>query len=128
FLPKLNFSARAIYRVKIKQGQVLNYRRDHVVAAGQDHRRFTIGWLDVDKNEMKDIVVDRFDDSLHWIETISAKQATYQNGQWVFTDGTWRHRDPAKPDGLVEQPFHDYAVAIPEHPGDFLLEDKMTDD
>ncbi|MFA5974874.1 MAG: LptF/LptG family permease [Elusimicrobiota bacterium] len=128
FLPKLNFAARAIYRVHIKQGQVLNYRLDHVVAAGSDNRRFTIGWLDVEKNEMREIVVDQFTDQFEWLETIAAKQAVYRNKKWVFLDGTWRHRDATQPYGLKEEPFQERIVPIPEAPADFLLEDKMPDD
>lgn len=128
FLPKINFAARAVYRAEIKQGQVLNYRRDRIVAAGQQHRRFTIGWLDAEQNEIRDIVVDRFDDRLEWLETISAKRAAYRDGQWVFFEGTWRRRDPAQPGGYRQEPFREQAVSIPENPKDFLLEDKLTDD
>ena len=70
FLPRLNFQSRKIYRVNIKQRDVLEYRKDNIVVAGRDHRRFTIGWLDVANQQMKDVVVDRFGDDLEWIETI----------------------------------------------------------
>ncbi len=128
FLPRLNFQSRKIYRVQIKGRDVLEYRKDNVVAAGRDHRRFTIGWLDAENNQMKDVVVDRFGDDLNWIETTSAKLALYQDGRWLFKDGTWRHHDPLAPNGVREEPFAEKWMDIPEKPTDFAVEDKEVDD
>jgi lipopolysaccharide export system permease protein len=128
FLPKFNFIARSIYRVEIKQGQALSYRRDHVVVAGRNHRRFTIGWLDVEKGIMTDVVTDRFGDNLEWLETVSAKTAEYRGGQWYFQNGHVRRYDPAKPGSFLEEAFVEKAMDIPERPGDFIVEDKPPDD
>jgi lipopolysaccharide export system permease protein len=128
FLPKCNFEARSVYRVKIKGGLALNYRKDHVVLAGENHRRFTIGWLDAEKGEMTDVVVDRFGDDLEWLETISAKRALYQNGQWTFLNGTLRRYDPAQPGSFLSEPFATRVVDISERPGDLILEDKIPED
>ena len=127
FLPKLNFESRKIYRVHIKGRDVLEYQKDKIVAAGRGNRRFTIGWLDVPKQEMKDVVVDRFDNE-DWIETYSAKVADYQGGRWLFKDGIWRYKDVSDPRGLNEQTFSEKWVDIPEKPEEFALEDKETDD
>ncbi len=128
FLPKLNFQSRKVYRVHIKGRDILEYRKDNVVAAGRGHRRFTIGWLDVENRQMKDVVVDRFGDDLGWIETTSAKVADYQDGQWLFKDGIWRYKDPSQPSGVHEEPFAQKWLDISEKPADFALEDKETDD
>jgi len=128
FLPKLNFQSRKIYRVHIKRRDVLEYRKDNIVAAGRDHRRFTIGWLDLPGQEMKNVVVDRFGDDLGWVETYSAKEALYQSGRWLFKDGIWRYKDTADPTGFHEATYAEKTVAIPEKPADFALEDKETDD
>jgi lipopolysaccharide export system permease protein len=128
FLPKLNFESRKVYRVHIKGRDVLEYQKDNIVAAGRDHRRFTIGWLDVPNHEMKNVVVDRFGDDLDWIDTYSAKLALYQDGRWLFKDGMWRYKDAADPSGLSEQPFSEKWLDIPEKPEDFAREDKETDD
>jgi len=128
FLPKLNFQSRKIYRAHIKQRDVLEYRKDNIVAAGRDHRRFTIGWLDVPGQQMKDVVVDRFGDDLEWIETYSGRLAAYQRGHWLFKGGIWRYKDPKDPSGIHEEPFADKVVEIPEKPADFAVEDKETDD
>src|ERR1019366_6501014 len=103
--PKLNFLSTEIYRVRIKRRDVLEYRKDNIVAAGRDHRRFTIGWLDVPKQRMTDVVVDRFGDDLEWTETTSAKEALYQDGRWLFQDGIWRTRSDHEPNGVREVPF-----------------------
>jgi lipopolysaccharide export system permease protein len=128
FLPKLNFQSRKVYRVHIKGRDVLEYQKDNVVAAGRGHRRFTIGWLDAEKGEMKDVVVDRFGDDLEWIETTSAKSAEYHDGRWLFKDGIWRYKDATEPSGLKEEPFAEKWLDIPEKPAEFALEDKETDD
>ncbi len=128
FLPKLNFQSRKVYRVEIKRRDILEYRKDNIVAAGRDHRRFTIGWLDVGQQLMKDVVVDRFADNLEWAETISAKLAQYQNGRWLFKDGIYRVLDLAQENGMREEPFKEKWVDIREKPADFALEDKITDD
>lgn len=128
-IPKLNFLARTVYRVQIKKGLALNYRKDHVVAAGQNHQRFTIGWLDVDTKTMKDVVVDRFDDNLNWIETVTAKEAHFENNEWTFYDGILRKADPSQPlHPFVEEQFKTRVVAIQERPEDFAFEDKQPDD
>ena len=128
FLPRLNFQSRKIYRVNIKQRDVLEYRKDNIVVAGRDHRRFTIGWLDVANRQMKDVVVDRFGDDLEWIETISAKLAFYQGGRWLFEDGIRRLKALSEPGGVHEESFSTKIVDIPESPAEFALEDKETDD
>lgn len=129
FLPKLNFEMRKIYRVEIKKGEILSYRKDNVIAAGRNHRRFTIGWLDVENNELKDVVIDQFDDNLQWLEIIAAKQAIYQNDRWLFINGILRTRDATKPTGVREKRFQKYWVAdIKEKPRDFVVEDKIPED
>jgi lipopolysaccharide export system permease protein len=128
FLPKLNFQSRVIYRVHIKKRDLLDYQKDKIVAAGRDHRRYTIGWLDVPNHQMRDVVVDRFGDNLDWIETLSAKLAVYQGGRWLFEEGMWRHKDPQAAGGVREEAFSAKLVDIPEKPEDFALEDKEADD
>ncbi len=128
FLPKLNFESRKIYRVEIKKRDVLEYQKDNIVAAGRHRRRFTIGWLDVEKGLIKDLIVDRFDDQFAWLETHSAKTALYQNGSWLLKDGVWRSKDPLASMGIREVPFTEKTVDIPEKPSDFVMEDKETDD
>jgi len=127
-LPKLNFESRRIYRVHIKGRDLLEYQKDKIVVAGRDNRRFTIGWLDVASQQMKDVVADRFGDDMEWIETVSAKLAVYQDGRWLFKDGLWRARDPKEPGGIHEEAFAEKWLDIPEKPADFALEDKIVDD
>ncbi|HVO33878.1 MAG TPA: LptF/LptG family permease, partial [Elusimicrobiota bacterium] len=128
FLPKINFRAHTVYRVKIKQGQALNYRKDRVVAAGSRNRLYSIGWLDLDHQRMNDVVVDRFGARREWLETISAQQAVYENGHWVFHDGSLRRVDPKDPANFVEERFTDRVVDLDEKPSDFVFEDKSPDD
>lgn len=128
FLPKLNFESRKVYRVDIKKRDVLEYRKDNVVMAGRDRRRFTIGWLDVESGLLKEVIIDRFDDNYAWLETISAKTAQYENGRWRFDDGVIRLQDAERPMGLREEPFKVRYVNIPERPVDFAVEDKIVDD
>lgn len=128
FFPKVNYEARVVYRVKIKQQEIGLYRREHVVAAGRNHRRFTIGWLDVEKNQMKDVVMDVFDRNARLLQTISAKEALYQNGQWTFIKGKRIIYDPNEA-GLFEQSdFEALPVDIQESPNDFALQDKNPED
>lgn len=126
--PKSNFESRSVYRVKIKKGEALTYRRDNVVAAGRNHQRFTIGWLDAENNLMKDVVVDRFDGSMNWLEAISASEAKYENGQWKFLKGSVRRHHPDDPSLLLEEHFAERAIDIAERPSDFALENKAADD
>jgi lipopolysaccharide export system permease protein len=128
FLPAINYKARAIYRVRIKGEQLGKYRRDHVVAAGRHHRRFTIGWLDAEKSEMKDVVMDTFDVNTHLIETVSASRASYQAGQWTFYDVKQIKYDPANPGWFQETDFKEAPIAIEESPRDFALQDKEPED
>ncbi len=128
FLPKLNFEARKIYRADIKKRDVLEYRKDNLVTAGQDRRRFTIGWLDAEGGEMKEVIVDRFDDNFAWAETVSAKVANYRDGKWLFQSGVHRRQDPNGLMGVSEEPFQEKWVEIPEKPMDFAVEDKEVDD
>jgi lipopolysaccharide export system permease protein len=127
-LPKLNFESRKVYRVKIKKRDVLEYRKDNIVVAGRDRRRFTIGWLDVENQQLRDVVVDRFGEDLKWVETYSAKLASYDHGRWLFQDGVYRRKDPKAPEGFREDSFSRRWFAIPETPSDFALEDKEPDD
>lgn len=126
--PHFNFAARSIYRVKIKKGQAVSYRKDNIVAAGRNHQRFTIGWLDVAGNQMKDIVVDRFDDNLNWVQTVSAKEARFADNQWTFYNGVVRVHDPKNPELFLEENFTERVVDVKERPEDFAVEDKIPED
>ncbi len=128
FLPKINDMSRRIYRVNIKQEVIDSAVRDHIVAIGREGRRFTIGWLDVDKNEMKDIVIDRFDKSGKPIETLTAKHGRYVKNEWVFTDAVLIHYSTADEDGYRQKKFDELSLHIPERPGDFIFEDKIPED
>lgn len=128
FLPRINFSARKVYRVQIKHERALNYQKDHVVSAGQDGRHFTINWLDVEKNEMRGVVVDQFSPSMEWVQSISAQSANYVDGHWVFHQGNLRRPDPSQPGSFIDEPFQMRGFDIPERPEDFTFEDKQADD
>ncbi len=126
--PKINYEARVVYRVRIKQQEIGLYRREHVVAAGRNHRRFTIGWLDVEQNEMKDVVMDVFDRNAHLLQTISAKRAVYREGQWTFFKGKQILYDPEQPGFFEQADFDQLPVDIQESPNDFALQDKNPED
>ncbi len=128
FLPKLNFESRKIYRADIKKRGVLEYQKDNLVTAGRDGRRFTIGWLDVETGVMKEVIMDRFNDTYAWVETMSAKTAEYQEGRWTFKDGVTRTQDPTGVMGIKEEPFTTRVIALQEKPADFAVEDKEVDD
>jgi lipopolysaccharide export system permease protein len=128
FLPKLNFESRKVYRADIKKREVLDYRKDNLVTAGRDRRRFTIGWLDVQAGLMKEVIVDRFDENFGWRETLTAKEAEHRGGRWLFKNGVWRTPDPNAIMGVKEEPFAEKWVPIPERPSDFAVEDKVMDD
>lgn len=127
-LPRVNYKARTIYQARIKQLKVGLYQREHVVAAGRNHRRYTIGWLDVENNEMKDVVMDTFDGQTHLVETVSARRALYRDGQWMFYDGKRIVHDPALPGIFKEKDFNRMLIEIEESPGDFALQDKDPED
>ncbi len=128
FLPRINFIGHSLYRVHIKQAQALNYRKDNVVASGRNHRLYSIGLLDLDHNQLNDVVVDRFGDHHEWLETLSAKQAVYVDGRWLFKDGSLRHVDASDPTNFVEERFAQRTVDLGEKPNDFIFEDKSPDD
>jgi lipopolysaccharide export system permease protein len=128
FLPKVNYESRVVYRVKIKKEVIGHYRREHVVAAGRNQRRYTIGWLDVEKNEMRDVVMDGFDGSAHLIENVSAKRALYREGKWTFYNGKKILYDPKQPGMFIQEDFKEMRVNIDESPQDFALQDKNPED
>ncbi len=124
--PHWNFESRTIYRVAIKNVEAVSYRRDNVVAAGQDNRQFTIGWVDVEKNRLEQIVLDQFDKDLVWLESVSASEAEYVEGRWRFKNGLHRWLDAS---GVMrEEKFSDHWMTLKEKPRDFIVEDKNPDD
>lgn len=128
FLPKLSFESRIIYRAKIKKRDVLSYRKDNLVTAGEGNRHYTIAWLDLDKQAIRGLVIDRFDESNHLAETVTAKEAQYLNPGWRLRDGVVRRFARDKPAEAVEETFAERIVDIPERPADFALFDKEPDD
>src|SRR4029077_16165465 len=128
FIPKINARSRELYLVRIKQEEINKVRRDNVVAAGQDHRRYTIGWLDPGKNEMRGVVMDTFGENGRLRETLSARQGRYDRGTWTFYDGKQITYDPAHPDLFHEDVFKEKVVPIRESFSDFALQDKSPED
>jgi len=123
FLPELNFKSRVLYREVIKNQEVLSYRRDNVVAAGHDNRQFTIGWVDLDNNRLAQVVMDKFDKDLVWEESVSAREAKYVNGRWLFVKGLRRKVSPDG-QGIAEEKFEEWWVDMRERPRDFVVENK----
>jgi lipopolysaccharide export system permease protein len=128
FLPVINYQSRTVYRVKIKQQTIGTYRRDNVVAAGRHHRRFNIGMLDVEKNEMKDVVMDTFNDQTQLIQTVSAQKAVYRDRQWTFYKGKRITYDPSQPGLFKQEDFKETQIEVAEAPKDFALQDKDPED
>jgi len=128
-LPRLNFESRTIYRVDIKKRQVIDYRKDNVVASGKDNRRFTIGWLDIDKGSMQKVVIDRLDDQERLLETVVAQEAIFQgSGRWLFRNGVIRRYPDGQLEKARDKPFKETILLIQERPVDFALVDKQMDD
>jgi lipopolysaccharide export system permease protein len=117
-----------VYRQQIKKENLRNYQQEHVVAAGRHQRRFTIGWLDVEKQELKDVVMDTFGSNGRLTETISAQRAVYSNGLWMFYEGKHIVYDPEQPGLFQEANFREQRVIIEESPEDFALQDQNPDD
>jgi len=126
FLPAISSRANVIYRKNIKREQVYNTLKDHIVVTGRDHQRFTIGSLDTKTAIMNDIVIDRFDDQAHLMNTLSAQQGHYQNGQWTFDRGNFITFDANG--NYQQQPFQEKLLDIHEKPEDFVYEDRKPDD
>jgi lipopolysaccharide export system permease protein len=128
FLPTINYKARTIYAVNIKHQGIGSYRQDQVVASGRNHRQYTIGWLDVEKSEMKDVVMDRFDNNSRLLETVSARRAVYRDGKWIFYNGKQIMHDPNQPGVFQQTDFLKRSFDVAETPQDFALQDKDPED
>jgi lipopolysaccharide export system permease protein len=126
FLPALNTKSTLIYRQHIKHEQVSSTQRDHVVATGLDHRRFTIGWLDSSTGLLKDVVIDQFDSEAHLLTTLSAQEGQYQHDKWTFRHGTFIHFDANG--AFIQDPFEEKTLGLPEKLKDFVFDDKKADE
>jgi lipopolysaccharide export system permease protein len=126
FLPSFNAKANVLYRQHIKREQTFNTLRDHIVVAGREHQRFTIGTLDTKTGILTDIVIDQFDNQMHRLSTLSAQQGQYQNGQWTFTHGNFIRFDDNG--NFHPEPFQQKVVNIHEKPEDFVYEDRKADE
>jgi lipopolysaccharide export system permease protein len=126
FFPSISSKANVIYRQRIKKEPVYNTLRDHIVVAGRDHQRFTIGTLDTKTGTVTDIVIDQFDDQLRHLSTLSAQEGHYQNGQWTFYRGTFIRYDANR--NIQQETFQEKSVNIHERPEDFVYENRKPDD
>ena len=90
-------------------------QRTQVVLAGANGRVYRIRLYQVDESRMEDVAVDRFDEAAQPVEQIVARRARWDGAGWVFKDGVRRTfgRD------LVETPFRELALPLPERPEDF---------
>ncbi len=123
FLPIINAKANEIYRLHIKHQQVYNTLRDHLVVAGRDHQRFTIGTLDTKTGTMTDTVIDQFDNQMHRLSTLSAQKGYYQkDAQWTFIRGNFIQFDANG--NFRQEPFQEKTLNIHEKPEDFVYEDR----
>src|SRR5207302_2396815 len=126
FLPSINAKANVLYRQHIKKQQAYNTLRDHIVVAGRDHRRFTIGTLDTQTGTLTDIVIDQFDNQMHRRSMFSAQQGHYQNGQWTFYRGNFIQFDANG--NYKQEPFQEKLLDIHQKPDDFVYENRKPDE
>jgi len=126
FFPSISSKANVIYRQNIKKEQIYNTLRDHIVVAGRDHQRFTIGTLDTGTGTVTNIVIDQFDDQLHLINTLSAQQGRYRDGQWTFNRGNIIRYDANR--NIQQETFQEKVLDIHEKPEDFVYENRKPDD
>jgi len=126
FIPSISSKANVIYRHNIKQQEIFNNRRDHIIAAGRNHQRFTIGSLDTKTGTMKDIVIDQFDDQMHLVNTLSSQQGQYKDDQWTFSRGSFIQFDTNG--HYQEEHFQEKVLNIHEKPEDLVYEDRKPDD
>ena len=124
--PALSSKANVIYRQRIKQEQSLDTLKDHIVAAGRNRQRFTIGTLDTQAGKMTDVVIDQFDDQMRHLSTLSAHEGRYHNSQWTFYQGSYVQFNN---DGITQQEsFQEKTLNINEKPEDFVYDDRKPDD
>lgn len=126
FLPAISRKANVIYLKNIKQEPVFNTLKDHIVVTGRDNQRFTIGSLDTKTATMTGVVIDRFDDQMHLVSTLSAQQGQYQNGLWTFKRGNIIRFNTLG--DYQQEPFQEKSLDIHEKPDDFVYEDRKPDD
>ncbi len=126
FIPSINAKANAIYWNRIKKQPVFNTLRDHIVVAGRDRQRFTIGSLDIKTGRLTDINIDQFDDQMHHLSTLSAHEGLYQNNQWTFNQGNLIQFDA---NGIFRQEaFQTKTLNINEKPEDFVYDNRKSED
>lgn len=62
-------------------------RQRHVTYMGRDNRLFYIKTIDANRNVLRDVTTQRFDDSLNVVERLDAREAVRDDGTWSFNAG-----------------------------------------
>jgi lipopolysaccharide export system permease protein len=89
---------------------------------GDNNAMYHIDFFDGTTNTMTNVIVLGFDNGIQLKTRVDAKQAHYENGQWIFSNGFFRIFDDTGAE-LSCQSFDQMNFSLAEKPGDFLKED-----
>ncbi|HOW27890.1 MAG TPA: LptF/LptG family permease [Elusimicrobiota bacterium] len=103
--PITNSHAKKLWKLDIKHyGSLRQIRFENLTVAGQDGYFFSIGVLDLDKNQMTKFVADRFEDGVlrnQW----SAESVEWKGNVWYLNNGVERSFDQEGMEIVSQTPF-----------------------
>ena len=85
-IPVSSSASEYIYRVKIKQEQSLVYFKNDKIWFKRGNTICNIGFFDTKRDLLKDVTVIELSDRYSIRKRYDAKDATWENGSWVFHD------------------------------------------
>ncbi len=119
--------ANRIYQKKIKKRED-SYETYNLIIAGQERRKYNIGFYNSQEEKMKDISIDQFSKSYTLQTQIYAQSGEYEKDRWIFYNGVIRNFEPESKKILKEEYFSRKAFLLPEKPKDFSQEPKKPEE
>ncbi|MDR0800844.1 MAG: LptF/LptG family permease [Endomicrobium sp.] len=119
-VPKTSSYTEVIEKEKIQKEKIdLKIEFSDLIIPMLNNTRITIGYLNIEENTMKDIVIEKYSDKFAAERLILAKSGTWENDSWLLKNGVIRNFNA---DFWDETHFEHYKSNIHIKPEDIAIQ------
>lgn len=120
-IPYTIVKAEYVKKIKIKNNKDDDVPKEHrnIIITLPGNARMFVGYVNIEKEYMRDVIVDEYDNKYHLKKNIIVGEGFYKNGGWLLKNGITRTFDDNKQ--WNEEYFESKIFSFSVKPKDFVV-------